>query len=564
MEIFIVGIAGNKIYFYQNNFLKRFTNLFIAMAGGLMLWLAWPPSSLTFLIFIAWVPLLWLESRVKSRKKFVGLSYLVMFIWNFATTWWIWNASPPGAIAAFFANSLLMCLPWLGFKIVKKRLGEKIGYIALIAFWMCFEYIHLQDWGLSWPWLTLGNAFATHPQWVQWYEFTGTSGGTLWIMLVNILLFLHVKNNFNREEGKTYKNLIAAVLILVIPVGSSMLVKVHTEIQVEKNIVVVQPNIDPYEKVSDVTGSFEAQLQKLIVTSEKEIDSNTALVVWPETALYSASRIDEESLNENFFLDPLWAFLKRHPNLSLFTGIESFRMIGHKTKYSEEFNGQQYEFYNGSVLLDSSGASAFYHKSMLVPGVETLPWFLKFLGKWFEKFGGSSGGYAKQKERTVLIEKNGFKIAPAICYESVYGEFMSKYVRNGANLICIITNDGWWKKTPGHKQHMNYARLRAIETRTWVARSANTGISCFIDPYGTVIDPQPYDTKAAIKLNILAGVNNKTFFVKHGDILSKVMIVLSILLFGIVLFLKLKNKFRAKAHALYPINNPGLKAGVKK
>lgn len=478
-----------------------------------------------------------------------------MFIWNVATTWWIWNASAPGALAAFFANSLIMCLPWLGFKIVKKRMaqkgsfgGENTGYISLIAFWMCFEYIHLQDWGLSWPWLTLGNAFATHPQWVQWYEYTGTSGGTLWIMLVNIFLFLHVKNNFNREAAKTYKNLIAAVLFLVIPVGLSMLAKVSKEMPGDKNIVVVQPNIDPYEKVSDVAGSFEAQLQKLISTSEKEIDSNTALVVWPETALFTPSRIDEASLKENFFLNPLWAFLKRHPNTSLFTGIESFRMYDQKTKYSEEFNGVHYESYNGSVLLDSSGASAFYHKSMLVPGVETLPWFLKFIDKWFEKFGGTTAGYAKQKERTVLNEKHSYKIAPAICYESIYGEFMRKYVSKGANLICIITNDGWWKKTPGHRQHMNYARLRAIETRTWVARSANTGISCFIDPYGNVIDPQPYDTHAAIKLNIPSATHSKTFFVKHGDILSKVMIVLSTLLFGIVLFLKLKNKFRAKAH----------------
>lgn len=528
------------------NQIKRFSNLYLATASGLLLWAAWPVSSLTFLIFVAFVPLLWLESTVKSRKKFFGLAYVTMFIWNVATTWWIWNASPPGAIAAFFANSLLMCLPWLGFKIVKKRLGATPGYISLIAFWMCFEYIHLQDWGLSWPWLTLGNAFATHPQWVQWYEYTGTSGGTLWILLVNILLFLHVKNNFNREEGKTYKNLIVAILILAIPIGSSMFVKVHKEITVDKNIVVVQPNIDPYLKVSDMAGSFESQLQTLINTSEKEIDSNTTLVVWPETALYTASRIDEESLKENFFLNPLWSFLKRHPNISLFTGIESFRMLDHKTKYSEEFNGAHYETYNGSVLLDSSGASAFYHKSMLVPGVETLPWFLNFLGKWFEKFGGSSGGYAKQKERTVLPEKNGFKIAPAICYESIYGEFMSKYVRNSANLICIITNDGWWKKTPGHKQHMNYARLRAIETRTWVARSANTGISCFIDPYGTVFDPQPYDTKAAIKLNIPAVVNNKTFFVKHGDILSKVMVAFSILLFGWTITLKIRGRFLTK------------------
>ncbi|MBP6231951.1 MAG: apolipoprotein N-acyltransferase, partial [Chitinophagaceae bacterium] len=133
--------------------MKRFINLYIAIASGLLLWAAWPVSPLTFLIFVAWVPLLWLESKVESRKKFFLLTYVTMFIWNVATTWWIWNASPPGGVAAFLANSLLMCLPWLGFKIAKKWLGEKIGYISLIAFWMCFEYIHLQDWGLSWPWL---------------------------------------------------------------------------------------------------------------------------------------------------------------------------------------------------------------------------------------------------------------------------------------------------------------------------------------------------------------------------------------------------------------------------
>ena len=529
--------------------MNRFTNLYIAAGAGLLLYAAWPVSPFTFLIFFAWLPLLWLESKVKSRKKFFGLTYITMFIWNVATTWWIWNASAPGVVSAFLANSFLMCFPWLGFKIAKKWLGEPIGYMALVAFWMCFEYIHLQDWGLSWPWLTLGNAFATHPEWVQWYEYTGTSGGSLWILLVNIFLFLHLKNNFNRTEGKSYKHLLIGVVILFIPFGLSW---INNSLQLQKkgngaasNIVVVQPNIDPYEKVSEAAGSFEAQLQKLIAISEQQVDDNTSLIVWPETALYTASRIDEQGLKGNFFLNPLWSFLQRHPNASLFTGIESYRMMNAKTKYSEEFSGQHYETYNGSMVIDSSGAQSFYHKSMLVPGVETLPWFLKFIDKWFAKFGGTTAGYAKQSERTVLQAKGGFNIAPSICYESIYGEFMSKYVRNGANLICIITNDGWWKKTPGHKQHMNYARLRAIETRTWVARSANTGISCFIDPSGRVIDPQPYNTAAAIKLSVNPG-NTKTFFVKHSDILSRIMVVLSIILLGWAILLKIMKTFFAK------------------
>ena len=298
-----------------------------------------------------------------------------MFTWNVATTWWIWNASEPGAVAAFLANSLIMCLPWLGFTIVKRRMGKKIGYFSLIVFWMCFEYIHLHDWGLSWPWLTLGNAFATHTEWIQWYEYTGTSGGTLWVLLVNIFLFLHITNNFKRDAGKSYKHLFTGILLLVAPILLSRFLFTSVSLQspLQKTIVVVQPNIDPYEKLS--TGSFDAQLNKLINTSEKEIDNKTSLVIWPETALYMENGIEETEMKKNFFLNPLWGFLQRHPNITLFTGIESYRAFqGKQTSTAHSMNGgYYYDSYNGSVLLDSNGAMGFYHKSMLVPGVETLP-----------------------------------------------------------------------------------------------------------------------------------------------------------------------------------------------
>lgn len=527
--------------------MKQQTNLYFATASGILLWAAWPVSPFTFLVFIALVPLLWLESIVESRKKFLGLTYITMFIWNVATTWWIWNASPPGAVAAFLANSFLMCLPWLGYKIVKEKLGTLPGFVALIAFWMSFEYIHLQDWGLSWPWLTLGNVFATNTEWIQWYSYTGTSGGTFWILTSNLLIFSLLSEYQQNGRSRNYFiKLFSWLFVLVFPsmLYNKLTAKNKTETVDQKNIVVVQPNIDPYEKIA--AGSFEAQLQKLITLSEKETDSTTALVIWPETALYMGNGIDENQLKENYFLNPVWAFLQRHPNTTLFTGIESFRQVDQPTKYSREYDGHYFESYNAGVLVDSNGAHSFYHKTMLVPGVETLPWFLKFIDSWFEKFGGTTAGYAKQKERTVLVEKNGYKIAPSICYESIYGEFMSRYIRNGANLICIITNDGWWKNTPGHKQHVNYARLRAIETRTWVARSANTGISCFIDPEGNIINPQSYNTAATIHYSITTGNHQKTFFVRYGDLLSQIMTGISLLLIGWILFLKIRSTFFKK------------------
>lgn len=527
--------------------LNRYSPFLLAFGSGLLLWAAWPVSPLNFLLFVAWIPLLWLEATVSSRRKFFGYTYITMFVWNVLTTWWIWNASAPGAVAAFLANSLLMCFPWLGFRIAKKWLGEKTGYLALIAFWMCFEYIHLQDWGLSWPWLTLGNGFATHPEWVQWYSYTGVSGGSLWILVVNLLLFHYFRDNLNRSGGRSYRYLGMAVAALFLPILISFMVPlVKTSPASNSNIVVVQPNIDPYQKVSDATGSFEAQIQKLIAISESKVDAQTRLLVWPETALYMNSGIDEARIKDNFFLNPLWAFLQRHPDMTLFTGVESYRQFPTPTPYSREFSGQFYESYNGSALLDSNGASAYYHKSMLVPGVETLPWFLKFIDSWFEKFGGTTAGYARQTDRNVLTEKNGYRIAPSICYESIYGGFMRQYVKQGANLVCIITNDGWWKNTPGHKQHMNYARLRAIETRTWVARSANTGISCFIDPNGNVIDPQPYNTAAAIRLPIPVTNTPASFYARYGDWLFLLMCGTSIFFLGWAIGLKARERFFKK------------------
>jgi apolipoprotein N-acyltransferase len=499
-----------------------------ALGGGLLLWAAWPVSPLTFLIFVAWIPLLWLANRQPPVKKYFGWVYLHMLTWNLATTWWIWNATQPGSVAAILVNSLLMCLPWIGYRRVAKKRGRLAGYLALVAYWMCFECIHLQDWGLSWPWLTLGNAFATHPNWVQWYEYTGAAGGSLWILLVNILLFEWMRHYQQPPGTKPVKKMVYAATALALPLLISyfMIPSVKNKVDGD-NVVVVQPNIDPYEKISSET--ISGQLQVLIKTSEAAIDENTRLLIWPETALYKAQAFDEQQLRSDSFLNPLWQMLAAHPRLQLFTGIESYRFVteeersgsARKARNSDDY----YERYNGSVLLSADGPQQFYHKTMLVPGVETLPGFLKFLSSWFEKFGGTGSGYTKQKDRTV-IPSNSYQLAPAICYESIYGDFIGRYIDKGANLIVIVTNDGWWKNTPGHKQHMNYARLRAIENRKWVARSANTGISCFIDPAGKVYEPRGWDVRDAIKKNIQA-TSGQTFYARYGDWLFKLAVFLA-------------------------------------
>jgi len=516
--------------------LKAIHPAILSAVSGLLLFAAWPVSPFTFLIFIAFVPLLIMEDRGMSRLLFFVYTNLALLIWNIGTTWWTCNSTVPGGIAAMLANSLLMSIPWIGFYNVKKRMGSKAGYISFIIFWLCFEYIHL-NWELSWPWLTIGNVFATHPGWVQWYEYTGVGGGSLWVMLVNLLVFFALKKNRRAS--------IALGIVLVLPFVVTIIMGSSGEAgQGKSNIVVVQPNVDPWDE-KFAAGKQEAQLQKLIQLSESKIDPDTRLVVWPETAIPVA--INEDSLKNSYFILPVWGFLKAHPSINLVTGIEGFRFYKENNKSATARripeSAAYFDSYNSAVIMDSNDFK-IYHKSKLVPGAEIMPSFLHFLDSWFEKFGGTTGGYVGQKERTVLKSfNNSYRIAPAVCYESIYGEFMSKYICNGANIITVITNDGWWGNTAGYRQHENYARLRAIETRRWVVRSANTGISCFIDPWGKVIDPQPWDKTAAIKLTVPTdGQEQFTFYTRVGDLIFKIAVVLTLLMIGWNLFVMIKNR----------------------
>jgi apolipoprotein N-acyltransferase len=205
-----------------------------------------------------------------------------------------------------------------------------------------------------------------------------------------------------------------------------------------------------------------------------------------------------------------------------------------------------YDAFNAAVALKAGTQPAWYYKSRLVPGVEMLPGFLKWMAPVFEKFGGTTGGYGVQDEAGVLQQPGQpYVAAPVICFESVFGEYVSTYVKKGANLLTIMTNDGWWGNTPGHKQHLQYACLRAIETRRWVARSANTGVSAVINARGDIVQTRPWNKAAVIKYSIPA-LTGETFYVRYGDLLSKAAVLLT----GILLLWHWFNLARTKLAGL--------------
>lgn len=130
-----------------------------------------------------------------------------------------------------------------------------------------------------------------------------------------------------------------------------------------------------------------------------------------------------------------------------------------------------------------------------------------------------------QDETTLLkirdIKGNTVPVGCAVCYESVYGEYYTEYIRKGAMAMTIITNDAWWGNTPGYRQHLSYASLRAIETRRAIARCANTGISAIISPSGKITQSTDWWEPAVIEGEVPLR-NDITFFVAHGDITGRI------------------------------------------
>ncbi|MCG9973048.1 apolipoprotein N-acyltransferase [Christiangramia crocea] len=523
-------------------------NFFYALLSGLLLAIAWPTYGFPLFIFIAFVPLLLGEFQVRNfsenwvKLKVFALAYLSFFIWNLITTYWIYFSTPFGGAFAILVNSLLMALVFLLYHIVAKRTGFSAAAAFLASIWMVFEKIHL-TWDFSWPWLNLGNVFSEYISWVQWYEYTGTFGGTLWIWLVNIAVFKTILQYREfREKSIIYRSLVKVLLLTGIPLIISLLIYYDYEEPEKKiDIVILQPNINPYTEKYNTTDTRIGEL--LLRLSAESVTDSTDLVLAPETVFADGTRIDNIENSEAVFFGN--QISRKYSNLSFLGGVTLFERFSDPEKVRNQSNqigpNDWYDDYNSAFLVKSSlDSTQLYHKSKLVVGVENFPYqnILKpILGNIMIDLGGTVAMKTTQENREVLWLNDSTGTAPIICYESVYGEYVTDYVQNGANFLGIITNDAWWGDTQGHKQHLSYAKLRAVETRRYVARSANTGISAIISSRGDIIKSLGYEKQGTVSGQI--GLSSETtFYIKYGDYIARIaqFLALFIFLFAIVKF----------------------------
>ena len=504
-------------------------NFKLSLLSGLLLAFSWPEIGFFPIIIIAFVPLFILEheigeSELKRKGRYVfWYSFLAFLLFNIITTYWVWNASIGGALFAFIVNSFLMTFVFWVFHKAKNILGNRLGYLMFLVCWLSMEYLHL-NWSLAWPWLILGNVFANNPSLVQWYEYTGFLGGSVVVILINLAIFKHY---LYRNK---WKSSIPIYILLISPFIASIffLNDINQKAYDEIEVVIVQPNLDPYKEKFTIPA--EDQLADFISLAKSKLTTSTSLLIGPETALQES--ILENNINKSSSIYRLQELQDSFPKLSILIGATTHRMFGKNDKKSTTTRKMKdadvwLDFYNSAIYLSSDKSISIYHKTKLVPGAEGIP-YPKIFGKiasLIVNLGGASGSLSR--ENNILTFKEGnYTTKPLICYESVFGDINSS---EPSNLLCVITNDGWWKKTAGYKQHLSYAQIRAIEQRKSLVRSANTGISCVISPKGEVVAKTDWNEKIAINHTVSLFKSN-TFYNQYGDYIGRISSFLTVLL----------------------------------
>lgn len=478
-----------------------------------------------FTLPVAFVPLLWVSASYDASRRswwgMFGWATLAFVVWNALTVWWIWYATPVGPIAATLASTFLNMIAFMLFHTVSKKAPKALAYTTLVAAWIATEYWYTVG-EFSWPWLILGNGFS-HEVWaVQWYEYTGVLGGTLWVLLCNILIFEALR-------VRTVRRWTAAACAVALPMLLSLGIWTGWKQPDEgtAKVSIIQPNVGCYDKFNGDTQAQERNIIDLLA----EVPADAGFILLPETAVPdyywepALSDFRSADLPAAFWRELTDTLRSRHPEALLITGANTRRYYAAgaqpRTARQDRFTGGWYDNFNTAVGLDSAGRMQLHHKGKLVIGVENTPTVLFDLLQFLViDLGGTLGQLGVGQHGTAFTH-DGVTAGPAICYEGLYGDFYGDFVRRGAQFMAIISNDGWWGDTPGYKHLFSISRLRAIEHRRAIARSANTGQSGFISARGEVGQTLGWEARGILSAPVPLN-SEKTFYTRYGDYLGRI------------------------------------------
>lgn len=391
--------------------------IWTALSTVTLFYFSWPPLPAVFLLFVAIVPLFLAYHKLPFWSWLLAV-FLTLFGWNTSTTYWLYNTLPVGSFFVHIINSIIFSLPFVVFWLAEKRFNRSAGYLNFAFAWLSLEYLQL-NWDLGYSFMNLGNGVSMYPEIFQWYEYTGALGGSLWILVINILaseLCLY----WIHQHALDVRKLISLTAVLLIPLVFSIFrYNTYQENGKTCSVAIVSPAIDCYNE------KYQKDLDWLTDTyllQCKEIN-NPDFILWPETAIPDAGLSD--ALNENPFLEKIRNGLNKSTNSSLITGAIIYKKHGFDPE--EKANKTYYQplneylsTHNSAIEIKRDGPIRIIRtKMILVPFEETVP-YPKLLG-WLRKMVGTLGGFTFSylDEGAGFVQYRETKATPLICYETV-------------------------------------------------------------------------------------------------------------------------------------------------
>lgn len=535
----------------------------LLLLSGLLLGLAYPPNPVGLFGSVGLVPLLIALERARSYGQLIRWSYGSLLIFSALSSWWVgsWQAKADpflmiSCVLLVIIHPFFFIVPLVIYRWVRRSGGRWFALAFLPFLWCGGEYLHaLSD--ASYPWLTLGNTQTYNLYYIQFIEFTGV-WGLSFLLLVHNSAFTAMLFALDREERNQMAIFRTCTTILVLSLVPPFLYGFYVLGSAEDHIpdkgitiAVVQPNVDPWDKWKQEDTTDHIELNRDIsagVLRERPVE----MFLWSENAIpYPVSRPGYEFRRRELgaAIDSLGVpVLTGFPDyLEYQPGTEPpSSHLEARQNADGTYRTVHYDYFNAAGLfVPGRGLVGAYHKMQLVPFGERIPFvdnvpFLIDMLSW--DVGISTWGKGTRLATFPVPYRDTItRAAAVVCFESVYPNIVRRFVDTGATFLTIITNDGWYRGTPGPLQHMRFALLRAIENRRSIARAANTGISCFITPYGSIHGETPEGvvttTTATIELR-----DDLTLYARWGDWWPKLCLVVAAGMAGYAAFRRFAGK----------------------
>lgn len=490
-------------------------NIFLAFLSGFLLFLSFPKYGLGLFAWIAFIPLFFALKNVVTIFQGLLLGFITGIISYIGIIYWIAYVIVSYGYLPLYTGIILMLLLACYLSLYISLFAGCIVYfrdkmplyLTAPVLWVCFEY------GKSFiltgfPWENLGYSQYLNTYFIQFADVFGVFGLSFIIILVNATIFEVI----SKESRKEY--ILAGIVFFVMAgiyiYGFCRINQVNQAVRnaPEIEVSLVQGNIDQSIKWDK---SFKEEILNIYERlSLKNSPGDERLIIWPETAV-------------PFRFQNLNSLHYQVVNLALKT--KSWLIFG-SISFSPGMNGN--DIFNSAYLLSPTGEiSGRYDKVHLVPYGEYVP--LRSIMPFIEGLTAGIGDFSAG-EGFYPLSINDKKIGILICYEAILPFAAREYKNNSAQLLVNITNDAWFGKTSAPFQHFSMAIFRSIETRLYLVRAANTGISGIVDPTGKIVASTNIFEKDALKGNVKF-VKIPTFHDKFGDILVVICFILVVIYF---------------------------------